>query len=86
MSLSITGTYQNGQIKLDTIPHGIERARVTVEFEEQPTPTPEGVPPARHRGIAHFGMFAPADGTFTTDEDLERVKKSWNTATDEIDS
>ena len=82
MSISITGTYQNGQVKLDTIPEGIERARVTVEFVEQLAP----LKAERQRGIVHFGMFAPPDGHFTSDEELERIKKSWNAKMDDDNS
>jgi hypothetical protein len=50
----------------------VTEARVVVEFV---APRRE---PSRGRGIAYFGMFAPVDGVFTSDEDIEAVKKSLN--------
>jgi hypothetical protein len=83
MSQTIKGTYKNGTISLDRLPEGVAEARVLVEFVEQPTSaSSEG---ARRRGIVHFGMFAPADGRFTSDDDLEQVKKSWNAKLDELE-
>jgi hypothetical protein len=84
MSRIIQGTYKNGAIFLDHLPDGVGEARVAVEFLEQG----EGAPKesARRRGIAHFGMFAPADGQFTSDEELEEVKKSWNVKLDALES
>ena len=78
MSLTIQGTYKNGTVSLDRLPEGVREARVVVEFAEQP---PE--PSSRRRGIVYFGMFTPPNGQFTTDEEIERVKKSLNVKLDE---
>jgi hypothetical protein len=72
MSQTIQGTYKNGSISLDRLPEGIAEARVVVEFFEQQVPKQL----TRRRGIAFSGMFAPPDGQFTTDEELDEAKKS----------
>ena len=76
MSQTIQGTYKNGSISLDRLPEGVAEARVIVEFVEEQRGGAERS--GRRRGIAHYGIFAPADGRFTGDEELERVKKAWN--------
>jgi len=76
MSQTIHGTYKNGTVLLDRLPEGVTEARVVVEQSKQ-----EQKP--RKRGILRFGMFAPPDGQYTSDEDLERMKKSWNAKLDE---
>ncbi len=81
MSQTIEGTYRNGVVSLDRLPDGVTEARVAVAFVDPPRAGRTG----RRRGIAHFGMFAPADGAFTSDDELERVKKSWNPRPDEWD-
>ena len=84
MSQTIPGTYKNGTISLDHLPEGIAEARVIVEFVDQPARPPEGS--TRRRGIAYFGMFAPPDGKFTSDNDLEAAKKAWNPKLDALES
>ena len=76
MSHTIQGTYKNGSISLDRLPEGVAEARVIVEFLEEPARKPDHS--TRRRGIARFGMFAPPDERFTSDEELAQVKKSWN--------
>lgn len=78
MSQTIQGTYKNGKVLLDRLPDGVTEARVAVEFSEQRLEQTN-----RRRGIARFGMFAPADGQFTTDDEIERVKKSFSAKLDE---
>jgi hypothetical protein len=82
MSQTISGTYKNGAISLDRLPEGVAEARVVVEFVEQPASEQS----ARRRGTAYFGMFAPPDRRFTSDEELEQVKKSWNANRDSLES
>jgi hypothetical protein len=82
MSQTIQGTYKNGIISLDRLPEGVAEARVIVEFVEQPSNTPER--PTRRRGITYFGMFTPPDGQLTSDEELEKAKKSWNAKLDTL--
>jgi len=84
MSQIIKGTYKNGSISLDRLPEGVAEARVIVEFVDQPARSMEQS--TRRRGIAHFGMFAQADGKYTRDEELENVKKSWNAKLDALES
>jgi hypothetical protein len=84
MSQTIQGTYKNGTISLDRLPEGVAEARVVVEFVEQPPRAPERS--TRRRGITFYGMFAPSNGQFTSDEELERVKKSWNAKPDDLES
>jgi hypothetical protein len=70
MGIIATGTYENGQIKLDSIPAGIERARVRVEFEEtSETKT-------RKRTLT-FGMFKVPGARQTEWEDFQVTKKQW---------
>jgi hypothetical protein len=83
MSRIIQGTYKNGAISLDHLPEGVGEARVVVEFLEQGEAAPKES--ARRRGTAYFGMFAPADGQLTGDEQLEEVKKSWNVKLDALE-
>jgi hypothetical protein len=82
MSQTIQGTYKNGAISLDRQPEGIAEARVVVEFLDKRA----SQPPIRRRGIAHFGIFAPPDGRFTSDKELQEVKKSWNEKLDALES
>jgi hypothetical protein len=84
MSQIIHGTYKNGTISLDRLPEGVGEARVVVEFVEQPMPASERT--TRRRGISYFGMFAPPDGQFTSDHELEGAKKSWNAKLDALES
>jgi hypothetical protein len=84
MSQTIPGTYKNGNISLDRLPEGVVEARVVVEFVDQPSPAPARS--ARRRGVSYFGMFAPPDGRFTSDEELQRTKKSWNARLDALES
>ena len=84
MSQIIQGTYKNGTISLDRLPEGVAEARVIVEFVENHSATPDR--PTRRRGITYFGIFAPPDGRFTSDEELEQVKKSWNAKLDARES
>ncbi len=72
MSQTINGTYKNGTVLLDHLPEGVTEARVVVDFVEQPQTD-------RRRGALKFGMFAKPDRPFTSDEDIDAVKKSWNT-------
>lgn len=81
MSQTINGTYKNGVVVLDRLPADVNETRVAVVFAVRASEEPMG----RRRGIARFGIFAPADGNFTSDEELERVKRSWNVTTDEWD-
>jgi len=83
MSQTIQGTYKNGTISLDRLPEGVSEARVVVEFVEQRPPASE--PGSRRRGITYFGIFAPPDGGFTSVEEIERVRKSWNAKLDSIE-
>ena len=78
MSQTIQGTYKNGKILLDRLPDGVTEARVAVQFSGQQLEQTN-----RRRGIAIFGMFAPADGQFTTDDEIERVKKPFSAKLDE---
>ena len=71
MSLTIQGIYKNGQISLDRLPEGVTEARVVVDFIDRKNA-------GQSRGAIKFGMFAKPDRPFTSDEDLETVKKSWN--------
>ena len=71
MSQTITGTYKNGTVSLDHLPEGVTEARVVVDFVDEPDRK-------RRRGTLKFGMFAKPDRAFTSDEDIESVKKSWN--------
>jgi hypothetical protein len=71
MSQTILGTYKNGTISLDRLPEGVTEARVVVGFVDEPSTR-------RIRGAIKFGMFTNSDRPFTSDEDLEAVKKSWN--------
>jgi hypothetical protein len=82
MSQTIQGTYKNGTILLDRLPEGVAEARVVVEFVDKHAPKRA----TRRRGITYFGMFAPSDRQFTSDEELERVKKSWNAKLDAPES
>jgi hypothetical protein len=84
MNQTIQGTYKNGTILLDRLPEGVAEARVVVEFVEQPSPAPERV--SRRRGVASFGMFAPSNGHFTNDHELQETKKSWNAKLDTLGS
>ena len=84
MSQIIQGTYKNGTISLDRLPEGVAEARVVVEFVENHSATPDR--PTRRRGITYFGIFAPPNGQFTSDEELEQVKKSWNAKLDARES
>lgn len=71
MGIVATGTYENGQIKLDSIPAGIERARVRVEFEETSDP--------RSRKLTLvFGMFRVPGARQTDWEDFQITKKQWH--------
>ena len=79
MSQTIQGAYKNGVVSLDCLPEGVTEARVKVDFSEDLAPKLFN----RARGIAYFGMFAPADGQFTSDESIEEVKKSLNPKLDE---
>lgn len=72
MNQTIEGVYKSGVISLDRLPEGVTEARVVVEFVEQTAPPP------RRRGGLTFGMFAKPGGRFTSDEDLDAVKTSWN--------
>ena len=76
MSRMIQEIFRNGS--LNHLPARVIEARVVVEFAEESI-----TPSNRRRGIVHFGMFAPPDGKWTTDEEIERVKKSWNAKLDE---
>ena len=69
MSLTIQGTYKNGTVSLDHLPEGVREARVAVSFAD---------PQEQRRGVQKFGMFAKRDRPFTTDADIDAVKKSWN--------
>jgi len=70
MSHIIHGTYKNGMVSLDYLPEGVTEARVVVDFVDNPK---QG-----RRGALKFGMFAKPDHPFTSDEDIDAVKKSWN--------
>jgi hypothetical protein len=71
MSISIAGTYQNGQVVLDSVPQGIERSRVKVEFEE----LPEGA--EKRKFTLRFGMLATPGAAMSTLEDFDEVKRHW---------
>jgi hypothetical protein len=71
MSQTINGTYKNGTVSLDHPPAGVTESRVVVDFVDQPKP--DG-----RRGMLKFGMFAKPDRPFTSDEDIDAVKNSWN--------
>jgi hypothetical protein len=72
MGLTIQGTYKNGTVSLDRLPEGVDEARVAVSFEASSE---------RRRGVLKFGMFAKPDKPFTSDADVEAVKKSLNRPT-----
>ena len=72
MSISVMGTFEGGRVLLDSIPEGISRARVKVEFEE-----PAALP-GRKKFILRFGMLAEPGARMSTWEDFEEVKKQWN--------
>jgi hypothetical protein len=55
----IEGYYRDGKVSLDRLPEGVSEVRVRVEFVNEPNNQ-------RRRGVAHFGIFAPSDGKYTT--------------------
>jgi hypothetical protein len=71
MSQTIGGTYKNGVVVLDHPPRGVNESRVVVEFVDEAAETGQ-------RGALKFGMFAKPARPFTSDEDIDAVKKSWN--------
>jgi len=71
MSIIATGTYQNGQIKLDSLPPGIDRARVRVEFETS------DVTIERKKFSLQFGMLATPGAPLSTWDDFLDTKKQW---------
>ena len=79
MNQTIEGTYKDGVVVLDRLPEDVAEARVAVVFVRRGREEPTG----RRRGIARLGIFAPAEGNFTSDEELDRAKGSWNATTDE---
>ena len=71
MSQTIGGTYKNGTVSLDHLPEGVTEARVVVDFVDASNH-------GRRRGVLKFGMFTKPDRPFTSDEDIDAVRKSWN--------
>ena len=71
MNITATGTYLNGHITLDSIPPGIDRARVRVEFEQSETPI------QRRKFTLQFGMLATPGASPSTWEDFLEAKKQW---------
>ncbi len=68
MSRTIHGTYKNGMVSLDHLPEGVTEARVVVDFVDEKIEA--------RRGALKFGMFAKPDLPFTSDADIDAVKKS----------